>query len=569
MFVVRQLQQTKSTSFFKTFMRDILILFHILILILMSIAAMHPFYEADAASSSEYTVLVLDNSASMQTSSGLSTRFSDMISAAKEQLDGKISIILAQNTPYVVLKEGDKADALDTINSIQKSDMLSALGSSTLAADDLFGENIGKVVVISDFINTDPLSPYIARESLEAKGHIVEFINIQNNGENVGIVDIDSEDDETTITIQNYNEQHVTANLDINSNDYHVEIAPYWQEKITFQHQEGINTIKIKDNDAFSIDNEARLSVPLSKQVRFLVLTNNEKSYVYPVLEAYAENWNTDATVEKAEPPVMPVVDHDIIILTEVDEKNMPSAVVKKIIDSVEGGAALIVTAQDDLKKLGLEDVLPIELGDVVETTADVTVENVMTSVTDSVTIPYVEKYFTAIPKEYATVFATVGESTPLLAMGSYGEGTVIYYGIFDSNSTFKYDISYPMFWLQITDYLIGKDTINTLNYAIGEKILFDNEITIITPSGKEMKQDYLEFEEVGMYEYMNKNVACNLLNKVESNVGYSDETFEKTFSEEEREKIKTKQQVTKHVIVLLFVILFLELLYVKLRGDF
>ncbi|PIN77558.1 hypothetical protein COV16_06720 [Candidatus Woesearchaeota archaeon CG10_big_fil_rev_8_21_14_0_10_34_8] len=569
MFLVKQMQQTKSNSFFKHFMRDILVLIHVLILILMCIAAMHPFYETNSASTSEYTVLVIDNSASMSTNTGLSSRLSSAISEAKDHLNGKISIILSQNTPYVVLREGDKADALDVINSVQKTDMLSALGSSILAADDLFGENTGKVVVISDFINTDPLSPYVAKESLEAKGHSVEFVNIKENAENVGIVDMKSIDDETIVTVQNYNDKTVNVDVEINNKDYSLEIGPYWQEKITFLHQEGINTIKLKNNDDFSTDNEVLLSVPAKKEVSFLVLTNNEKNYVYPVMKAYSEIWNKEASVEKAEPPVMPVVTHDIIILTDVQEKNIPSSVVNKIKQGVEEGATLIITAQDDIKKLGLDDLLPVELGEVVNRKTEINMENVLTAVTNGITIPSVEKFIQTTAKEHATVFASTNEGVPIMAIGSYGEGTVVYYGIFESNSSFKYDVSYPIFWLQLTDYIIGKDTINTLNYKIGEKLLFDNDIKIKTPSGKELKQDYLEFEETGLYEFMNKIVASNLLNNVESNVGYSDETYEKTLSEEEADDIKTKKPLTKHVVISLIVILFLELMYVKLRGDF
>jgi hypothetical protein len=569
MFLAKQMQQTKSNSFLKHFMRDILVLIHVLILSLMCLAAVHPFYETDSASTSEYTVLVIDNSASMQTQTGFGSRFGEVISVAKDSLSGEISIILAQNNPYVVLREGDKADALEVINSIPQSDMLTTLGSSVLAADDLFSDNVGKVVVISDFIYTDPLSPYVAKESLEAKGHSVELINVQGDADNVGIVAMESSDDETTVTVQNYMQKDVDVAVKVNGDTYDILIGPFWQEKVTFKHEEGINKITLKYNDDFDLDNEVLLSVPARKDVSVLVLTNDEKSFVYPVMEAYAQDWNPDATVEKAVPPVMPVISHDIIIVTDVNENNFPGSAVRKIEESVEEGATLIVTAQDDLGDLGLGDLLPVEVGSLVQQKINVNMENRLTSVTADVELPDAEQYFQVTPKETATVFASTENGVPLMAIGSYGEGFVVYYGIFESNSTFRYDINYPIFWLQLVDYAVGKDSIETVNYKIGEKILLDSEVRIITPSGKEIKQDYLEFEEIGIYKYMNKEVGSALLNSVESNVAFSDETFEKTLVEETEEMRKGKEPLVKHFIAVLLVLFIFGLLYVKLRGDF
>lgn len=571
MFLVREMHTQKSTSFFQRFLRDILILLHILILLLMSIAAMHPFYNADADVAAEYTVLVLDTSASMTTKTGVTSRLDKMISEAKEHIDGKISIILVQNAPYVVLQDGEKEDALEIINYIPSTTSLSALGSSILAADDLLQEKIGRIVVISDFINTDPLDPSIAKESLEAKGHSVEFISLHSDANNVGIVSMESIDKETSLTVQNYNDDTASVDVEINGENYALDIAPLWQEKLVFLHQEGINTIVLKQDDDFTVDNKVLLSVPERKETSTLVITNNPKSYVYPVIEAYASAWNDEAIIEKGEPPVMPVVTHDLIVLSEVDTDNIPGSVVSKIKERVQEGATLIVTAQDDLEALDIDDILPVTFANdpVVSKKVDVDMQNVLTAVTQGVSITSVDKYLQATAKEKSVILAKTSEGVPLLAMGSYGEGTVVFYGIFESNSTFKYDVSYPIFWQQLIDYVIGKETIETLNYKISEKVVFDTEIPVLSPSGKEETVDSLEFDEIGIYEYQNKKVAVNLLSPVESNVAYLNEAYELREEDGEGETMKIKSPLTKHFIVALLVLLFLELLYVKARGDF
>lgn len=571
MFLIRESHTQKSNSFFQKFLRDILILIHLLILLLLSVAAMHPYYNTQAEVAAEHTVLVVDNSASMSTKDGLSTRLSQAINEAKDHLEGKISIILIQNSPFVVLRDGDKKDALDIINYIPQIDAISSIGSSVLAADDILQNNKGKIVVISDFINTDPLDPYIAKQSLEAKGHSVIFVPIMNSADNVGIVDMQTGDNETTITVQNYNAEIASVDVKINGNSYHLEIPANWQQKITFAQQEGINNIVLETNDDFMKDNSVLLSVPYRKQTSVLVITNNEKSYIYPVMQAYAEIWNKDAVIEEGQPPVMPVINHDVIILTEVDTSSLPGSAVNKIKDAVNNGATLIVTSQDDIEELGLDGVLPVAFADnpLVSNKVNVNMQNVLTAVTSGVSISSVDKYMQATAKENTLTLAATEGGVPLVVVGSYGQGTVVWYGLFDSNSTFKYDVTYPLFWQQLIDYVIGKDTIETLNYKIGEKVVFDNEIPVTTPSGKQKNVGALEFEELGIYKYQNKQVAVNLLNSVESNVDYVNEEVEKAIGEDESKKIISKQPITKALIVALLVILFLELLYVKTRGDF
>jgi hypothetical protein len=194
--------------------------------------------------------------------------------------------------------------------------------------------------------------------------------------------------------------------------------------------------------------------------------------------------------------------------------------------------------------------------------------QNVLTAVTQGVSVTSVDAFMSATAKENTMTLAAV-EGMPLIAIGSYGQGTVVWYGIFESNSTFKYDVTYPLFWQQLIDYVLDKDTVETLNYKIGEKVVFDNEIPVTTPSGKQETVNNIEFDETGIYEYKNKQVAVNLLNKVESNIDYVNQEFEKSLIEQESEKVLSKQSMTKALIVVLIVIFMLELVYVKLRGDF
>src|SRR3989338_1331945 len=48
MFLYREMHTQKSNSFFQRFLRDLLIFFHLAILLFMAVAAMHPYYNTKA-----------------------------------------------------------------------------------------------------------------------------------------------------------------------------------------------------------------------------------------------------------------------------------------------------------------------------------------------------------------------------------------------------------------------------------------------------------------------------------------------------------------------------------------
>lgn len=569
MFLIKQFQKTTRYSFLRTFLREFLFLVHILLLILLAIAATHPFYETEEAVDAEFSVLIIDNSASANVEEDDTTRFERTIDAAFDAIEGEeVSIILSQTQPVVVLDSGKKSEAIDIINRIEPSSTLSAIGTSMLAAGNLLQEKKGKVVVISDFIHTDSVDPDVAKKSLEAKGHAVEFIDIKEHGENVGIVDVEISDDETKFSVQNFHNESKNVKMTINGEAFNIDIEAEDLERVIFTHSPGLNTVKLLASDDFEDDNTLYVSIPQEISKDILFLSNNEENYILPMLEAYHEAWNEFVEVESGTPPIIPVIDHDIYILSELDEDKLPKAVVKQILKDVEEGDTLIVGMQEDLEDFSYEDELPVNLGNIKEEEVLIFNTNVLSEVTSQISFGKTGSYLRADAEEGATVLAKTETDEPIIVMGNYGEGKVIYYGILDSNSTFHYDISYPLFWQQLIDYIIGKDAVEDLNYKIGDIVLFDNEITVTTPSEEEIKTAELEFTETGVYEYMDKEVAVNLLSKIESQINFDEKDI---FGQDiglDSSQVKTKKSLTMYFIIAFLVFLFLELLYIKVRGD-
>lgn len=570
MFFLKELNKMKRYRYLKYFLREMLFLFHLLLLLLLATAITQPFVLTKEDVTAEYTVLVLDVSASMQAQqglTGLSSRFDKMLSIANKYLEGKISIILAANEPLIVLENGDYSDAKEVLSKLKPKTTLSSIGKSLLAAGDLLKEKKGKVVAISDFVNTDEVDPYVAKKTLEAKDQMVIFEEVRDEVKNVGIVGAKYSDEQTLLEIQNYNDEPAKVILLLNNQKQtEITIAPNWIETVPVKNLPGLNTVKLDVNDDFNLDNTITLSVPVKHPVKILVVTNQQANYIQYALQSYKEIWNSEAKFEVANPPVMPVVNHDIMIINGVENDKLPRATLDKMQELVEEGATLIITAQPDLPDTNLERYLPVKLMGKGGESAVFNTRKLLV-VTEDITFDKVKSYFKAEAKEDALVLAKAEDESPIITLESVGKGKIIYLGILDAESNFKFSVSYPLFWQQLIDYVIGLPNINTLNRKIGEKVVFEGSQEITTPTAKTKAEEFM-FDEVGVYTIGPNKVAVNLLNKLESNINFEEEGIADKNYDKSKFNVQTKKSITEFMVYAILVLLFLELLYIKIRGD-
>lgn len=570
LFLVKQKGKTKKESFFERILRDFLLLFHFLLVLTLAAAATQPFYLSSKDVAADNTVIVLDASASMLVKEWGGTRFEKMLGKANDYLEGKISIIVAGNEPLVLLDKGKKEEAVEVLANLRPTNSLTSLGSSILAGGDLLKDKKGRVIAISDFVNTDSMEPIIAKKTLEAKGIFVEFIEIGSEGkENVGIVDADISEDISKITIQNYNNYSVRLRLKANEDAQEIELQPFGTKKTTFSNKEGDNKAELLVKDDFPLDNIIHVYAPVKKKVRILLITNKEKTYILPALNAYKSAWNSEAEIDIGNPPKIPAIDHDIIILDEVDAGKLPSASIDKIENMVKKkGAGLIVVAHEKLKKIGLKELLPVELDKTVETASKAANLHAVSEITKDVSIPEIRKHLKARLKPGALALAVADDNSTILAIREYGSGNVIYYGIMDDFSSFKLEVSYPLFWQQAIDYLIKAESIENMNYRIGEKMIFDEKRIVVLPSGKSSSLDTLEFNDVGEYDISGRKSYVNLFSSKESSINRIKQDAGSRQYELEMAEEKSKKRLVNLLICAILAVLFAELLYVKIRGD-
>ena len=126
---------------------------------------------------------------------------------------------------------------------------------------------------------------------------------------------------------------------------------------------------------------------------------------------------------------------------------------------------------------------------------------------------------------------------------------------------------SYPVLWDKVINFLVNAEDIRDYNAQTG-KIALINEQEVKTPSSS-FTTSKLLMDEVGIYEYDNKNFAVNLLNEDESDVSTTDleklESREEAITKDEREK---ELNVEMLILLLSFILIITEIIIVKFRGG-
>lgn len=566
LFLIRDLGKSKKESFFKQFLRDFLFIFHLLLILLLATASTSPFYLSDESVINENTVLILDTSASSKTIQGGRERIDIIKQEAQKYLDGDISIIVLSNEPIIVLHEGDAGEAAATINKVEATDGLSRIGDAILAANNVLQDKKGKIVVISDFINTFGVDPFVAKKSLESEKRYVQFVDIKNKAQNIGIVDLQFNEKDGLVSIKNFKDKQDDVKVTINGQDFNREIGPGVTDRIVFGFVQGKNTIEIKNRDDFPVDDKAEFIVPEARTKRILLITNEINSNIATLLNAYKETWNENVEIEIAEPPKLPLINHDLIIVSEIENGKVPGSVFTQIRELVKKGSSVIIMAQQNSNSINYGDVIPVDI-QILQGASQVSIVNSFSRVTRDVTFTKVENHFSANIIN-GLVIAESASQQPLLVVSDHGQGKVFYYGILDKQSGFKDTISYPIFWQQLLDYMLDTENVKDNNYKIGDVLEFSEKIDIKTPT-REIKESRLSLSEVGVYELEGgRKVGVNLLNEVESAVDAETSDLNRGTYDVTRSDQRVKKRLINLIIYITIALLFLELLYVKIRGD-
>ena len=117
-------------------------------------------------------------------------------------------------------------------------------------------------------------------------------------------------------------------------------------------------------------------------------------------------------------------------------------------------------------------------------------------------------------------------------------------------------------------EFLVQTEDIDDYNYKTGDIIAVEDQ-KVKMPSGSYLTASRLLLDEAGVYETASKKIAVNLANEEESDIT-TDEERSIAEGEAESEVIKEKTKMALEMPLLIFaaLILFFEIIYIKVRGD-
>jgi len=339
MFLLQSEKSSSQKSFLRKFVRDWLFWIQLFALLLLIAHLLDPVTKYEEDITAENTVIVLDVSGSSQVKEGTTTRYEIGLRLAKDALGAKNTIILAKGVPKIIAQNVQHADAWDALRSSLPLATPSSIGESIVLAGEVLGSNKGRVVVISDFINTQGIETETAKVALESRGIVVNFLNtIQGSKKksNVGIIGLDVGEKSTTVFVHNYDETDRKVGISVGDLKKDLTIPAQQTKTFAFETPKKIAEVALHVKDAFALDHLAYVSVPEKKQVDVLLITNHISVFLKNAITS-----STEFNLEIAEPPIVPKGDYDVYVVHDITPGSILPGTLDDIRTKVEKGANL------------------------------------------------------------------------------------------------------------------------------------------------------------------------------------------------------------------------------------
>jgi hypothetical protein len=605
--------------------QDPLFLIQLLMLILLSIAAAGYYFTSEEPLSGEHTVIVLDTSASMQAES----RFAEALGAADGYVSKKNSIILASDMPLLALEGGDAAAAKNILKVVKPGAGTADLSAAITTGMRLLSKEGGRIIVISDFTNSKGDDPVASKSLAESYGIKVNFVKIGKPIDNIGIINgwIEAANGKYSYTgvIKNYGKQNENIAIDTgrgsskgSSTSFSLDVPAGGTNQFTLGNLgPGITNVKLDVKDNLPVDNQAYISIPETSEQRILYVTDNGK---LPSKTALSLLPNSNLTILQSVPS-----NFDNYTLVVLAQKKTPIA--NDSIERVEnyvrnGGNAVFIASEaltPDKTEVNLIKLLPVKPIKVESDENGLGIKEVQQSSitrdikTDEISV---HKYLNATERTGSTTLVALENNVPIISYWQVGKGTVFYLGFNDEllsttqnsandignvnatssvNETNNTNVTsrinemssgsetwnnfhnlpeYPVFWIKLVQWLGGTGDISEYNLKTGTVTSLSKTEEIRTPS-KTFTSNRVIFDEAGIYEISGKRIATNLYNDRESDttIDASELIQRATAAENEPKLVRAdtytaKKDITNYLIGIMFLLLLLEILIVRQRGE-
>ncbi|MEA3255067.1 MAG: VWA domain-containing protein [Candidatus Altiarchaeota archaeon] len=599
MFIRRVEKSRRFRSFFRRFIRDPLLIIQIIIITLLVLAISKPFFfNLEEVNVKENTVLILDASASMQSTDVIPNRFHKARELAKDLIDkmneeSRISLVIAENVPLILCRDLNKEDAKHAIDDAFFSDTPTNIGDALLFSRDILPESgvNKKIYIFSDYSEGEGTDLRLAQKIISQENISVKHVKINEGGGNIGIIDINAKRFITdrhrfhlTFTIRNFYDVDKEVEVEIFIGNESVTsmrggIPKKSEQLFNYEGSGGESqeiTVKLRNEDSLFVDNTAFAFLPRVKKHRILLITNDGSDlYLRYALESARE-----ITLVTTVPPVIPKFEgFDVVILGELKKELILPRTFQDLGIYVENGGHVIFLASSDLCSLrgdSLNKLIPVELDSLTTGDNDIQVQlnhEILTDVvpTDSrgFTNVFTKKHIKCREKNDSVVIAKILDS-PAIAYQRYGRGKVAFVGI-NSNadwSNFYYSSSFPIFWLQLINWITREEALGVTSFKTGDYLPVEG-VGVETPSGGKSSTSII-MDEIGFYDILyvdrSERITVNLVNEKESDITSSME-IEGIRDLGARNMVDVRKEIYPYILILILLILFIETFYYKRRG--
>jgi len=491
--------EAERSAVLRRLISDPLFWVQLLVLCSLSVAAAGP-YTTTSGIAGSHLVIVLDDSASMQSSFSEALRLADSYLDASEQ----ISIVLAENIPVAILQDGSSAEARDALAQVRPRAISADLSSAITLASNLLGTAGGNILVVSDFVSWTGDDPEATRKQLEADGRAsIVFADSYRGGDNVAIVggwDVPGTGYVNhTALIHNFGQARfvpITITGPGGSSSKTASLAPGQDFYLSFTAYPGVNEISLGVQDAISWDNTAFVYVPELGKKRVLYLGD-----AGPALAALRSL--PDVQTETSG-------DYSVFDLIVVAKNASMDGKLNRYIDG--GGKVIYIASSKDESP----EYLPVKVTGEDQGPANLWMR--ATGFAEGVHFDEIGifSYLEATARRNSVTMVEAN-GAPVLSYWRLGQGTVIYDGL-EEGSDFYNRPEYPVFWYQMVNWITGVPDIADSNHKTGEIIPLGGATAIETPSGT-LNASSLDLDEVGIYRFRGEALAANLYDSRESDL--------------------------------------------------
>jgi len=552
MFFFSRSRTTTFESFLRHFHEDILFYLQLAVLALLAFSISQPLLSFSKNAVSNNLVFVLDVSASSQVLENGKTRLDIAKDNILDLATSKNSLILIKSRPVIALQNAGRSELARYLDSVEATDDLGDIASAIVLGVEMLDENKGRVVVLSDLITSKGIPIDIAESIANAKGIHVDLINTASSKRNnIGIIDMALSKDTANIYIKNYNSKDENVKLIIGNDVKDLMVKAGNVEPFVFQLSGGDTEIKLDVKDDFSADNKVIITNPHGNKIKVLLLSKTPSKFLKAAL-----NSMSDVELTTAQLPVIPKDDFDVVIINNVDNKDLLDGSFEDLKKRADAGEInIIIAAWDGIDTADFKGLLPLRFGPRANGGA-VNVDQV-TRFTRDVDFGEIKSYYKNYIENGINLASFNGSS--VLASFENSNGKIIYYGIMD-DSDFKLNPSYPVFWNNLVSYLAGRSDLNEINLKTGSILEISNTTSF-------------NLDKTGIFNIGDSKIAVNLLDEKESNINLD----KKLIDSEVLSGIKVKLNPVKvnvdynldfYLILTAFFIVGFELWYIKIRGE-